>query len=148
MDENMKKFHESEAKKCFNQTWDYLEKEDRSLEDDLNMIHLAHASRYHWGIVGEPVHHERGEWLISKVYYTLNKGEQALYHAEACYRICDLYKIMDFDIAFAYEALANAHKLLNHFEKVNLYKTKAFEHLDQIKDPEDRAYTESELKKI
>ncbi|MBN2796160.1 MAG: hypothetical protein JXR88_12190 [Clostridia bacterium] len=147
MEENMKKFHENEAKNCFNNTWVYLEKKNRSFEDDLTMIHLAHASRYHWGVIGQPLHHQRGEWLISKVYYTLNKGEQALYHAEACYKICNQHNIMDFDIAFAYEALANAYKLLNDVENVSLYMEKAFACLAQIEDPEDRAYTESELKK-
>jgi len=39
--------HEKIAKETFNKTWDYLDKKDRTDEDNLNMIHTAHTSRYH-----------------------------------------------------------------------------------------------------
>lgn len=148
MDDLLREFHEKEAKACFNKTWDYIDMEDRTVEDDLNMIHHAHASRFHWGVVGEPIHHERGEWLIAKVYYTLNMAEQSLYHAEACLRICEANDIKDFDIAFAYEAMASANKLLGNDEQLNRFKELAFACLPDIADKEDREYTENELKKI
>lgn len=148
MNAEERKFHESQAKNCFNETWDYIDKTERTKEDDLKMIHLAHASRYHWDLIGEAIHFERGEWLISKVYYTLGMKEQALYHAQACLDICEENQIKDFDIAFAYEAMANAYKLFKEEDKVTTYKEKAFECLPNIADKDDRAYTESELKKI
>ena len=37
----------------FNYTWTLLENPDRTPEQDDEMIHAAHASRYHWGEVGE-----------------------------------------------------------------------------------------------
>lgn len=147
MNAEQRKFHESQAKKCFNETWDYIDKVNRTKEDKLNMIHLSHASRYHWGLIGEAIHFERGEWLISKVYYTLGMKEQALYHAQACLEICEENQIEDFDIAFAYEAMANAYKLFNDQDKVSLFREKAFECLPNISEEEDRAYTELELKK-
>jgi len=45
----------------FNRVWELLEKPDRSVADDDDIVHTAHASRYHWGQVGEPVHWARGE---------------------------------------------------------------------------------------
>ncbi|MGD0803222.1 MAG: hypothetical protein ABSA11_04020 [Candidatus Bathyarchaeia archaeon] len=45
----------------FNKTWDLIDKKDRTHSDDLNMIHSAHTSRYHWGMVGEPINLARGE---------------------------------------------------------------------------------------
>ena len=38
----------------FNYTWTLLENPDRTPEQDDEMLHAAHASRYHWGEVGEP----------------------------------------------------------------------------------------------
>jgi hypothetical protein len=44
------------AATLFNHVWDLMEKPDRSAADDDEMLHGAHASRYHWGGGGEPVH--------------------------------------------------------------------------------------------
>lgn len=87
----------------------FLDKKDRTEEEDDKMIHAAHASRYHWGEIGKPVRFERGEWQISRVYSVLKRSEPALYHAKRCLEICKQIKIGDFDIAFAYEAMARAH---------------------------------------
>jgi hypothetical protein len=40
------------AAALFNRTWELIEREDRSQDDDDRMLHMAHASRYHWGNVG------------------------------------------------------------------------------------------------
>lgn len=78
--------HEKLAMSLFNATWALLDKEDRTVEDDIEMIHSAHASRYHWGQIGEPLHFERGEWQISRVYSVLGRREPALYHASCAWR--------------------------------------------------------------
>lgn len=147
-EKTLKDFQKEEAIKCYNKTWDYIDQTDRSNEDELEMIHCAHASRYLWGEVGEPINFERGEWQISKVYYLVNNGERALYHASACLEICNANNIQGFDISFAYEAMANAYKLLGEKEQLEKYKALAFDSLKNIEDQGDREYTESELKKI
>ena len=38
----------------FNQVWVLLDKRDRSAGDDDQMVHAAHASRYHWGALAGP----------------------------------------------------------------------------------------------
>ena len=92
----------------FNGVWDLITKPDRSVEDDDRMIHAAHASRHHWGNVGEPANLARGEWQISRVYALLGRAEPALYHARCCLRICEANGIANWDIAFAHEAVARA----------------------------------------
>ena len=47
--------HKQLAAEYFNLTWDLLEKTDRAQEDNDEMIHAAHASRFHWGKVGNAV---------------------------------------------------------------------------------------------
>src|SRR6202008_682072 len=71
----------------FNYTWTLLENPNRSPEQDDEMLHAAHASRYHWGEVGEKVNLARGEWQVSRVYSVLGRGEPALYHARRCLEI-------------------------------------------------------------
>ena len=72
------------AATIFNHVWDLLEKPDRSLAEDDEMLHGAHASRYHWGVAGEPVHWARGEWQCARVYAVLGRAEPALHHAGRC----------------------------------------------------------------
>ena len=67
------KLHKQFAVDLFNATWDLLEKPARTKEEDDEMIHSAHASRYHWGKVGEPVNLARGEWQVARVYTLLNR---------------------------------------------------------------------------
>ena len=59
----------------FNRVWELLEKADRTADDDDEMVNAAHASRYHWGETGEPVHRARGDWQCSRVYAVLGRPE-------------------------------------------------------------------------
>ncbi|URM33597.1 hypothetical protein LLY41_03775 [Cytobacillus firmus] len=54
--------HKKLAISLFNKVWDLMENPDRTEEENLEMIHMVHTSRYHWGIVGQPVNLSRGEW--------------------------------------------------------------------------------------
>jgi hypothetical protein len=103
-----REFHKKFAVDCFNLAWTLMDKKDRTKEEDDRMVHTAHASRFHWGEIGTPVEFERGEWQISRVYTVVRRPEAALYHAERCLKICKENNIGDWDIAFAYEAMARA----------------------------------------
>lgn len=145
MEKALAEFQKEQAVKCFNQCWDYMEKETRTPDEDLTMIHCAHASRYLWEQIGKPVNLERGEWQVSRMYTVLGKGDEALYHAKACLRICEENDIKDWDIAFAYEAMARAYKVLGDTALVEDYKKKGYDALPAIKEKGDRDYTQSEL---
>ena len=70
-----------------NSTWVLLEKADRTPAETDEMIHRAHASRWHWARVGADVNLARGEWLCSRVYAPIGRGEPALWHARRCVEI-------------------------------------------------------------
>jgi hypothetical protein len=96
------------AVRLFNRTWELLDTAARSTDQDDEMLHAAHASRFHWGEVGDPVNRVRGEWQCSRVYAVLGRAEPALWHARRSLELCEAHGIGDFDLAFAYEALARA----------------------------------------
>ena len=140
--------HRKFAINLFNLTWSLLGKKERTQEEDDKMVHAAHASRFHWGEIGTPLEFERGEWQISRVYSVLGRGGPALYHARRCLEICKEDNIGDFDIAFAYEAMARAYAVSGAKVECEKYIQLAKEAGEQIKKKEDRKYFFSELKTI
>ena len=115
------------------------------LHDD-RMLHAAHASRFHWGEAEEckPENLARGEWQISRVYAVLGRSEPAIWHARRCLAHCEQNRIGDWDLAYAYEALARAHALAGNGETAT-WKAKARAAGDAIADPEDREHFEEDF---
>jgi hypothetical protein len=125
----------------FNRTWELI----GSREDDDLMVHCAHASAYHWAAAPEcgPENRARSEWQLSRVYALVGRPEAALTHAERCLQWCTENGLADWDLAYAHEALARAHRLAGD-------EGAAASHLAQaravaIADPEDREHLEAEL---
>jgi DNA-binding transcriptional MerR regulator len=135
------------AADLFNHTWTLLERTDRTLEQDDEMIHSAHASRYHWGEVPdrEAVNLARGEWQCSRVYAVLGRAEPALWHARRCLEINEAAGVADWDIASAYEAMARASLVAGDLEGVATWKAKAVAALDAIADPDDREIIDGDI---
>src|SRR5262245_33374255 len=105
--------HRRLAAALFNRVRNLLERPDRTQAAAEPVLHAALDSRFHWGEVGEPVNFARGEWQVSRVYAVLRRAEPALFHARRCLEICQAHQLGDFDLAFAYEALARASAVAN-----------------------------------
>ena len=112
------------------------------------MINTAHASLYHWMQVGTPLNFARGEWQVARVYSLCGRVEPALHHAENSLRICLENDITDFDLAFAYEAIARAYSIEHQSEKVTEYRNLALAAAEKIKSKEDRDYFLSQLSTV
>ncbi|MHA2059633.1 MAG: hypothetical protein ACW976_02505 [Candidatus Ranarchaeia archaeon] len=141
-------WHKKMAKELFNLTWTFLDKAERTQEEDDKMLHAAHASRFHWGEVGKPVHLGRGEWQISRVYAVLKKPESALYHAQRYLDISKEHNLDEFDHAYAYEALARAAAIKKDTKKTQQYLDQAKKHGEKIKEKESRDMLLDDLKSI
>ncbi len=136
------------AVELFNHVWTLLEQPDRSPADDDEMLHAAHASRYHWGEVGEPVHLARGEWQCSRVYAVLGRSEPALWHAGRCLALCEEHGFGDFDIAFAWEAIARANRVAGDGAAAERALATAHELAAAIKEDDDRELVLSDLETV
>jgi hypothetical protein len=86
------------------------------------------------------VNHQRGEWLIARVYTVLGLTEAALRHAARCleltHKFADL--MQDFDWAFAYEGIARANALAGNRQTALEYIQRAETSGQAIQDEEDR----------
>jgi DNA-binding transcriptional MerR regulator len=122
----------------FNHTWTLIETADRTPAQIDEMIHCAHASRYHWSLAGTAANLARGEWQCSRVYSVLGRAEPALWHARRCVEICDENGIRDFDIAAAYEAMARALAVSGDLVAARDWAARARVAADEIANPADR----------
>ena len=130
----------------FNYTWTLLEDPDRTPEQDDEMLNAAHASRYHWGEVGEAVNLSRGEWQVARVYSVLGRAEPALYHARRCVEINEANDAReDWDLGSAYEAMARASAVAGDNGARDEWKARAVAELARIKDAEDRQVLEQDI---
>ncbi len=135
------------AVELFNHTWSLMELPERTPEQDDEMIHAAHASRHHWAAVGTGANLARGEWQISRVYVTLGRAEPALYHAGRCLAYCEASQdgIADWDIPYAYEALARAQLTAGNEEEAKRYADRSRELAAKVADEHDREHLEEDL---
>ena len=140
--------HRKLAAELFNGTWTLLEKQDRTPDDDARMIHMAHASAYHWLQVGTLLNFGRSHWLCSRVYSVLGRPEPALYHARLAHDICVENAIGDFDLAYAFEALARAHAVAGNRGESDGWADRARAATADVAEAEDRELLLSDLAQI
>ena len=143
-----RKRHRELAVDAFNGTWKLLRKRKRTRIEDLAMIHMAHASRHHWGLVGTPKEWAIGEWQVSHVYAALRRPEPARYHAAACLDLCRRHSVGDFPLAYAYEALARASALAGRKPEAARYLRLGLKAAQGIREADDRALFLSDLKTV
>jgi len=141
--EQERKFHRKTAVRCFNEAWDYLDLKKRTAEDDRMMLLLAHASRFHWGLIGTVQNVAVGNWLISRVYAALKQTGLSLMFARSAVEICEREKLSEALVA-AYEAVGRAYAVARNYSSARRYVKKARRQLDSVdlKDEDKKVYLE------
>jgi DNA-binding transcriptional MerR regulator len=132
----------------FNHVWRLLETEDRTPEQDDEMVHAAHASRWHWSRTGVPDLPQRlavGEWQCSRVYAVLGRGEGALHHARRCLALVEAGGLEDWMTASAYEAMARASFVAGDSAAFEDWRARARDATAAIADEEEREVIEGDL---
>ena len=119
----------------------------RTPEQDDELIHAAHASRHHWAEIGTAANLARGEWQVSRVYATLGRAEPAIYHARRCLAYCeaDANALEEWDLPYAYEALARAHAVAGDTGEAQRFGARARELAERVRDQEDREQLAADL---
>ena len=110
------------------------------------MLHLAHASRYHWSFVWTPKNLAVGDWQISRVYATLNQADLALHFAETSLEIGEKNKLSEILIS-AYEAMARAHATARNYPIAKQFLDRAKSQLQaSALDEEDRKIYDGQIR--
>lgn len=145
----VKEMHRYFAVELNNTSWSLIDKGDALSDEETDrLVDRAHASLFHWSQVGEPANLARGHYLVSRAYAAGGHHAEALRHATLCLNLCKKHELGDFDLAFAYEAMARAQQLGKNYECQKLFLGLAKRAGDEIKGDEDREIFFAELKKV
>jgi hypothetical protein len=129
----------------FNHAWSLLDLPERTPAEDFDLLHCAHASRWHWGRAGGPLEWAIGEWQCSRVYAVLGRPEPALVHARRCVDLCAEHALDGYIVASAQEALARAHAVAGDLDAARNARDIATDLAVALDDLEDRAVVEGDL---
>ncbi|KZL22035.1 hypothetical protein PsAD2_00060 [Pseudovibrio axinellae] len=111
--------HRTVAIELNQRAWALLEKQDRTLEDNDELLHAAHASLWHWLQVGTKRNEQRGLWLVGRVHVLQGNKEAAMRYAKKTMTLTTSNEedMVDFDHAYAYELFARATFLAGEKDK-------------------------------
>ncbi len=134
----------------YNRTWDLMELEDRTADQDDEMVDTAHASAWHWRQVGTEANASRAHWILSRVYAVLGRGQEALYHARRQNEIIELggEGFEPWDAPSGAEAMARALALAGDKAGAAEWKARASRLVTAIPAAEDRAVIENDIATI
>jgi len=130
------------------QTWNLLAKKDRKEQDDVRMVMFAKTSLYHWRLSPnfKTINEQRGQWMIANAYSNLGMGDKAIGFAKKTLQLTEENNFKDFDLAYAYEAMARANAALENKDECQKWLEKATEAGKLINGPEDKKIFMSDLK--
>jgi hypothetical protein len=141
------KLHRKIAIDLFNHTWALIERQDRTPDDDAEMVNAAHTSRWHWSRSAgcEPKNLAIAEWQISHVYAISQRAEPARHHARQSLQICRKHGLGDYLLAYAYEALARGAAVAGDDVDCEEWLEKAWAAAQEVGDPQTRERLETDL---
>jgi hypothetical protein len=144
---NVPKAHAYFAPSCFNAAWDLIRKQ-RSASEDRAMLHVAHASLWHWSQRKECTdrHRSIAYWLLARVYALAGQPEPARAYGELALEFAR--KESPFYPGFAHEALARAAAVAGKAAAVKKHLRAAEAFAAQVSDAAEAAWLRENLATI
>lgn len=135
---------------CFNQAWDLIDKEDRTPEEDEQMIRLSLASHYHWTQRADYTQKNASiaHWQTSHIYALLGQADNARRYGQVCLEVSQAEDVPPFYLAYAYEALARAEAVAGDREKAKHYISQARSTAEKITKAESKQQLLKDLESI
>ncbi len=136
------------AGKLFNRVWELIENTDRTVAEELEMIHSAHASRQLWQEVGGPQQWAIGEWQCARVYCEVGFPESAIFHAQACLELVETNEVPIWMHASVFEVLARSYWAAEDIDLAKLARGRALQLIPQIEDDKNRELIASQVAEL
>ena len=131
-------WHKYFAIQANNTAWTLSESlADISLNTEI--LDTAHASAWHWRVVGKEINHMRSVMLLALVHARMNMGPSAWAYAERMKRyFTDKADTPDWELAFTHTVHALAARAVGNTTAFETSRQAAVTCIDAIGSPEDR----------
>jgi hypothetical protein len=142
--------HKFFSASCFNEVWTFLDKANRTCEEDRLMREMAHASLFHWlkREDATPENLSVGLWQVSRVYSVLERPMEAKAYAGECVEFSEKNELPPFFLGYACEAAARAARVAGEEEAKKAYLGKARACLEEVSEADDRKLLETDLDEL
>jgi hypothetical protein len=142
--------HRQFSTHCFNETWGFLDKADRTPKENQEMILTALASLWHWTQRSDCTNTNLsiGYWQASRVYASAGLPEEARRYGRLCLDISQGEGIAPFYRAYAYEALARAESIAGNRERTADHLAQAQRLAQEVVDAEAQKQLLADLASI
>ena len=149
-DQSDNRTHRRLAASCFNKTWEYLRKPELTAKEVEEMIHVSHASFWHWNQVGHhtPLNISIGTWQLARVYAVAGLPERAEYFAQRCIEVGENNDLPPYYVGYGYEASARAKVLQGERQAALDLISRAKRLADQVPELDDRMVLLDDLNAI
>jgi hypothetical protein len=133
------------AAAAYNRCWELLENEERSVEDDDELLTSAFTSRYHWAVVGGREQVIISDWMVSRAAQALGEADLALRFARRANDAAQEPATSDWLVASTAEGMARAFAVAGDEAQCQAWCEKAEQLIERIADDEDREIIAEQL---
>ena len=142
--------HRFFAAECFNKAWGLMDKNQRTAEEDEEMLRLSLSSHWHWTQREdcEPSNRSVAYWQSARIYALLGRADDARRHAQSCLEWSRREGVLPFYVGYAYEALARAELVAGNRAKMDEYLAAARRVTESIVDPEEKQMLLADLETL
>jgi len=143
--EDIARFRRTLASRDFNRTWELLDKDMLSREEQEEMLASTFSQRHNWYQVGEPHNWAIADWQIARVAVVLGYADLARRFGERSLELAVEHGLGPFVVGFAHEAIARAAAEVDDIETFTEHLELAKATLADIEDAEDRDVLQADL---
>lgn len=136
------------AAEAYNLAWELMDLDERTPEEEADMLAAAFAQRYHWYAIGKDHHKATGDWQVARALSIAGEGALAIRFAQLAVTRAQTGDGPDFLQASCFEGLARAHAAAGNNEERDRWLERARGALDRIADDDDRELIESQIESV
>jgi hypothetical protein len=136
------------ASRLFNRCWELLEQDERSADDDVELLTSALTSRFHWLAAGGPEQWIISDWMVARAAGATGSVDTALRFALRAYEAARASDTPDWLVASSAEGVARAYAVAGNTEEFAHWAALASRLVEVIADPENKSLIEGQLSDI
>ncbi len=137
--------HRAFAIEAFNRSWELLETENRTDDQDAELLSAAFASRWHWQHAGGVEQLALGDHQIAKSAAVVGLGDLSARFARRAWNVAEVHQWTDWKRAAMAEGMARACVAQGDDAGRDHWFAVARDALATVADAEDREVVESQL---